>query len=56
MNMAALATECAVRHLRGEAVPAELLLPAEIVDGRNCDLWDMPFDQRPIPTLAETLA
>jgi len=56
MNMAALATECAVRHLRGEPVPAELLLRAEIVDRRNCDLWDAPFEQRPIPTLAETLA
>ena len=56
MNMAALATECAVRHLRGEPVPAELLLRAEIVDRRNCDLWDVPFEQRPIPTLAETLA
>ncbi len=56
MHMAALATECAVRHLRGEPVPAEILLRAEIVDRRNCDLWDVPFEQRPIPTLAETLA
>jgi ribose transport system substrate-binding protein len=56
MNMAALATECAVRHLRGEPVPAGIVLRADIVDRRNCDLWDLPFEQRPIPTLAETLA
>jgi ribose transport system substrate-binding protein len=56
MHMAALATECAVRHLRGEQVPAEILLRAEIVDRANCRLWDLPFEQRPIPTLEETLA
>ena len=56
MHMAALATECAVRHLRGEPVPAEILLPAEIVDRANCHRWDLPFERRPIPTLEEALA
>jgi ABC-type sugar transport system substrate-binding protein len=56
MRMAYLATECAVRHLRGEPVPAEIQLPAEIVDRRNCESWDLPYEQRPIPTLEETLA
>ena len=56
MRMAALATECAIRHLRGERVPEHIELPVEIVDGRNCHLWDLPFEQRPIPTLEETLA
>jgi ribose transport system substrate-binding protein len=56
MHMAYLATECAVRHLRGEPVPADIQLPAEIVDRGNCDAWDAPFEQRPLPTLAETLA
>lgn len=56
MRMAYLATECAVRHLRGEQVPANIELPAEIVDRRNCDLWDLPYEERPIPTLEETLA
>jgi hypothetical protein len=37
-------------------VPAELLLPARIVDGANCAGWDLPFEQRAIPTLAEALA
>lgn len=56
MHMAALATECAVRHLRGESVPAEILLPAQIVDRANCHEWDLPFERRPIPTLEEALA
>ena len=55
MSMAALATECAVRHLRGEPVPKTIELPAEIVDHGNCLRWDLPFEQRPIPTLEETL-
>ena len=56
MDMAALATECAVRHLRGEPVPAEILLPAQIVDRANGHRWDLPFERRPIPTLEEALA
>jgi ribose transport system substrate-binding protein len=56
MRMCHLATECAVRHLRGEAVPAKIELPVEIVDRGNCQRWDLPFEQRPMPTLEETLA
>lgn len=56
MRMAYLATECAVRHLRGETVPATIDLPVDIVDRSNAHLWDLPYEQRPIPTLEETLA
>ena len=56
MHMAYLATECAIRHLRGENVPANIELPVQIVDRRNCELWDLPYAQRPLPTLKETLA
>ena len=56
MRMAYLATECAVRHLRGETVPATIDLPVDIVDRGNAHLWDLPYEQRPIPTLEETLA
>ena len=56
MQMAALATECAIRHLRGERVPANIELPVAIVDRSNCSEWDLPYEQRPIPTLEETLA
>jgi ribose transport system substrate-binding protein len=37
MQMCALATECAIRHLRGEAVPAEIELPVAIVERRNVE-------------------
>jgi len=56
MRMAYLATECAVRHLRGERVPARIELPVDIVDRHNHRRWDLPYEQRAIPTLEETLA
>jgi len=46
MQMGYLATEAAVRHLRGEAVPAGIILPVRIVDRSNCAEWDMPFETR----------
>jgi ribose transport system substrate-binding protein len=49
MKMACLATEAAVRHLRGEPVPREIILPVEIVDRANCAAWDRPFEQRDLP-------
>lgn len=55
MRMAFLATECAIRHVRGEPVPSEIELPVHIVDRRNCAAWDLPFAERTIPTLEETL-
>jgi ribose transport system substrate-binding protein len=55
MNMAYLATECAIRHLRGERVPAIIELPVEIVDRHNCHRWDVPYGQRTLLSLEETL-
>jgi ribose transport system substrate-binding protein len=49
MKMACLATEAAVRHLRGERVPREITLPVEIVDRANCAAWDLPFEARALP-------
>jgi ribose transport system substrate-binding protein len=46
MSMACLAAECAVRHLRGESVPREIMLPVQIVDASNCGLWDRPYADR----------
>jgi len=48
-KIAALATEAAVRHLRGEAVPKEILPPVEIVDRSNCARWDRPMEARECP-------
>lgn len=56
MRMCFLATECLIRHLRGELVPAKIELPVEIVDASNVDRWDLPYAERPIAALAETVA
>ena len=49
MKMACLAVEAAIRVLSGEKVPAEIVLPVEIVDRTNCAAWDLPYAQRPLP-------
>lgn len=53
MQMAFLAAECAARHLRGEAVPARIELPVQIVDGSNYAQWNLPYEQRPVITLEQ---
>jgi ribose transport system substrate-binding protein len=52
MKMACLGVEAAVRVLSGERVPAEILLPVEVVDRTNCAAWDLPYAQRPLPEWA----
>ena len=49
MKMACLAAEAAVRYLRGESVPRDIMLPVEIVDRANCAAWDLPFEARALP-------
>ena len=53
MKMACLAVEAAVRVLSGDTVPAEILLPVEVVDRSNCGAWDLPYAQRPLPDWAD---
>ena len=53
MQMAYLAAECAVRHVRGERVPATIELPVQVVDRHNCQAWDLPSAQRPVITLEQ---
>jgi ribose transport system substrate-binding protein len=50
MTMSAIATEAALRHLRGERVPREIILPVQIVDAANCAKWDLPFAARSCPS------
>ena len=45
----AQATEAAIRHLRGQAVPEEIILPVSIVDRTNYSPWDVPLAERPCP-------
>lgn len=49
MKMGCLATEAAIRHLRGEVLPKEIILPVQIVDRTNCAQWDKPFEERECP-------
>ena len=49
MKMSEIATEAAIRHLRGEAVPPEIILPVQVVDAQNCAAWNAPFSARPSP-------
>jgi ribose transport system substrate-binding protein len=49
MKMACLGVEAACRVLSGETVPAEIMLPAQIVDRSNCRAWDLPYAERPLP-------
>ena len=55
MNLGAVATECAIRRARGEAIPREILLPVEIVDRSNVGAWDLPYERRPCLEWAEAL-
>ena len=49
MKIACVATEAAIRHLRGERVPAEIMLPAQVVDRTNFAAWDKPLEVRAVP-------
>ncbi|HZN25586.1 MAG TPA: sugar ABC transporter substrate-binding protein [Burkholderiales bacterium] len=46
LKIAGVATEAAIRHLRGEAVPREIMLPVQVVDRSNYAEWDKPFEER----------
>lgn len=55
MKIASVATEAAIRHLRGEPVPREIMLPAQIVDRANFAAWDKPLEARESPPWEEIL-
>jgi ribose transport system substrate-binding protein len=40
------ATRAAVRHLKKEALPEKVMLPAEVIDKTNYKAWLVPVDQR----------
>lgn len=55
MAMCAIAVEAAVRHLKGERVPAEVILPVQIIDAGNCAAWNKPYEARPLPVWDEVM-
>jgi ribose transport system substrate-binding protein len=55
MKISSIAAEAAVRHLRGEQVPREIILPTQIVDRGNCGAWDVPLEKRQTPAWNEII-
>lgn len=53
MQIAYVATQCAVRHLSGRPVPKTIDLPVRIVDAGNWRDWDRPYQERPLLDLEE---
>jgi ribose transport system substrate-binding protein len=49
-NIAGIAARAALRHLRGEAVPASIMVPAMLIDATNFQRWKVPFALRPTPS------
>jgi ribose transport system substrate-binding protein len=49
------AAEAAVRHLRGEKVPATILLPTVLIDRSNVAAWKMPMEERSCPSWDEVI-
>ncbi|MPZ45939.1 MAG: substrate-binding domain-containing protein [Betaproteobacteria bacterium] len=55
-KMGRVATEAAIRHLRGERVPAQILLPVQVVDASNCAPWERPLGERECPLWEDVVA
>ena len=55
MKIACIATEAAVRHLRGLPVPRDIELPVQIVDASNYQPWDRPLEERECPKWEEVV-
>jgi ribose transport system substrate-binding protein len=49
-NIAAIAAQAALRHLRGEPIPPSIMVPARLIDRTNCQRWKVPFAMREIPS------
>ncbi len=47
------AARAALRHLAGEALPAAIILPAEVIDKSNYQAWLIPVEQRICPNWAD---
>ncbi len=52
-NIAAVAARAVLRHLEGKPVPAEIMVPAELIDRSNCHRWKTPFAERACPSWDE---
>jgi ribose transport system substrate-binding protein len=50
-----MATRAAVRHLKREPLPENVMLPAEIIDKTNYKAWLVPVEQRTCPEWSEVV-
>jgi ribose transport system substrate-binding protein len=55
-NIAGIAVRAALRHLRGEPVPAAIMVPAALIDRTNYQRWKVPFALRPTPAWEDVVA
>ena len=55
-NIAGIAARAALRHLRGEAVPPSIMVPAAMIDRTNYQRWKVPYALRPTPAWEEVVA
>jgi ribose transport system substrate-binding protein len=55
-DMGCIASEAALRSLRGQKVPEEILLPVKIIDRANVDRWLVPVEQRTCPDWDQVVA
>jgi ribose transport system substrate-binding protein len=52
-KIAAIAARAVLRHLAGQPVPQEIMVPAELIDRSNCDRFKVPFAERACPAWDE---
>jgi ribose transport system substrate-binding protein len=55
-DQAYLGVTAAVKHLRGEKVPKEIMLPVVIVDKKNISGYLKPVEERPVPSWSKMAA
>jgi ribose transport system substrate-binding protein len=55
LKISCIATEAALRHLKGERVPPEIILPVQVVDRSNCAAWDVPLVRRQCPRWSDVV-
>lgn len=55
-KMGAATMMAMLRHLAGERLPAEILLPTTVIDQSNVAKWLVPASERPLPTWASLIA
>lgn len=54
MNMAYIATECAIRNLQAEPVQGQIMLLVQVVDRYNYAFWGQALRGKTVPDLAKS--